>query len=245
MKIRIATDNSVRDFPQQVIIPAIAKGGIITVKNRISTIGTVYTYSFPLADWEAAGRAYNPNWAWKELIIKNTKRFYTDDDEADPQVDRIRDAQIGAIKKALSKNPRQSMKETTMKEPKVKTSNIKLWEGIGIGLAVAFLGVGVWSVFFRIATVSGVVKNKSTGEPIPGINVRLIGDEGTDITVTSDAKGLFTFGQVGRTSYSYQGYQYVYAYDITVDAAGYIPHVLNDLVFHPADNFFVIDMEAI
>lgn len=94
-----ATDNSVRDHPQQAII----SNGQITIRMKVGR-EVRGAYSFPLADWlgTETGPSANPNWNQINLIRKYTGNL--DDQPGGPcQADQIRDAQIYAIRKALAK----------------------------------------------------------------------------------------------------------------------------------------------
>jgi hypothetical protein len=125
------------------------------------------------------------------------------------------------------------------------SNNKKLFEGVAIGLGAAFLGVAVWNVFFKKATVLGAVTDRDTGLPLEGVLVSLAGDDGSFQTATTDAAGNYKFTEGATVSYSYQGYQYQYYYDITFELAGYTPMTRNQLVFHPQGNTYNVAMEAI
>jgi hypothetical protein len=94
---KTATSKVVRDLPQHATI----EGETITIRMKCGQ-KTVGTYSFPLQDWldTEKGPSANPNWNRIELIRSHT--LHLDEQSGGPcQAERIRDAQVSAIKKAL------------------------------------------------------------------------------------------------------------------------------------------------
>ncbi len=93
----IATDNSVRDHPQQAMID----DDRITIISKVGR-QVAGSYSFPLSEWYEANKFANPNYSRVKLIEKYT--MYMDDEPGGfCQAGRIRDSQIYAIKLALEK----------------------------------------------------------------------------------------------------------------------------------------------
>jgi hypothetical protein len=96
----IATDNSVRDMPQQARI----SGDKIVITSKVGR-AVVEQYIIFTHEWEAAkrGPSANPEWNFAQLILKHTRHY--DEQPGGPcQAQRIRDSQVSAIKKAFKKS---------------------------------------------------------------------------------------------------------------------------------------------
>ena len=132
-----------------------------------------------------------------------------------------------------------------MKKDKQPTSNAKIFEGIAIGLVAAFGGVVVFAAFFRQASLSGIVTDKTTDLPIPGVKVTLTGSEGTYLTTNTDVHGKYSFPLGGKTTYDFQGYQYIYYYSLDFQSAEYGEYTLQNIILHPANNNIDVFLEAI
>ena len=91
------TDKSVRDLGQQAIVTS----DTIKVVSRVGR-KKAGEYSFTRSEWDATAKHANPNYAKAKLIESKTKELDDQPGGADQAV-RIRDSQISAIDKAISK----------------------------------------------------------------------------------------------------------------------------------------------
>ncbi len=82
-------------------------------------------------------------------------------------------------------------------------------------------GTDIWEFYWPplVFALEGIALDKETNEPIPNATVKLVGTDGTNAEVTTDAKGEFKFGKKGTNDFYIKENQ---SYELTVGAVDYL-----------------------